>query len=126
MKAEREDPRIHQLSQSIAEALAHGPSGRRRSASGGIKPAAILSASGGALLSAALALAPNHRALAQDAALEEITVTGSRIPRQDFTANAPVTTVDEAIFDETGSIGVETILNQLPPSFTSATLHELS
>jgi outer membrane receptor protein involved in Fe transport len=51
--------------------------------------------------------------------LEEITVTGSRIPRRDFTANAPVTTVDEQIFDETGSIGVETILNQLP-QFTPA------
>ena len=69
----------------------------------------------GALLTAALVIAPNHRALAQDdAVLEEITVTGSRIPRQDFTANAPVPTVDEAMFDETGSIGVETVLNQLP------------
>jgi outer membrane receptor protein involved in Fe transport len=119
MRAEREDPRIHQLSKSIAEALADGLSGRRRSASGGIRPATILSASGGALLTAALVIAPNHRALAQDELLEEITVTGSRIPRRDFTANAPVTTVDEAIFDETGSIGVETILNQLP-QFTPA------
>ncbi len=119
MKAGRVDPRIHQLSKSIAEALADAPSGRRWSASGGIKPATILSASGGALLTAALAIAPNHRALAQDAQLEEITVTGSRIPRRDFTANAPVTTVDEQIFDETGSIGVETILNQLP-QFTPA------
>src|SRR5688572_25907590 len=119
MKAGRVDPRIHQLSQSISEALAGAPSGRRWSA-GVIKPATILSASGGALLTAALVIAPSHRALAQDAALlEEITVTGSRIPRKDFTANAPVTTVDEAIFDQTGSIGVETILNQLP-QFTPA------
>ncbi len=57
--------------------------------------------------------------MAQDEGLEEVTVTGSRIPRRDFTANAPVTTVDEAIFDATGSIGVETILNQLP-QFTPA------
>ncbi len=51
--------------------------------------------------------------------LEEVTVTGSRIPRRDFTANAPITTIDESQFDETGSIGVETILNQLP-QFTPA------
>ena len=43
-----------------------------------------------------------------------ITVTGSRIRRQDFTANAPITTVDESAFTDTGTIGVETILNQLP------------
>ena len=35
-------------------------------------------------------------------------VTGSRIRRQDFTANAPITTVDETAFEDTGTIGVET------------------
>jgi iron complex outermembrane recepter protein len=85
----------------------------------GVKPVTILSASGGALLTAALAVAPTHRVMAQDAAIEEVTVTGSRIPRRDFTANAPITTISEAMFDETGSIGVETILNQLP-QFTPA------
>jgi len=80
----------------------------------------MLSATGGAILTAALVVAPTHRAMAQDeGAIEEITVTGSRIPRRDFTANAPITTVDEAIFDNTGTIGVETILNQLP-QFTPA------
>jgi outer membrane cobalamin receptor len=116
MKAGR-DPRINQLSKSIAEALAgRRAPGVRRTGRG--TPTAILSASGGALLSAALAVAPAHRVMAQDV-LEEVTVTGSRIPRRDFTANAPVTTIDEAIFDQTGSIGVETILNQLP-QFTPA------
>jgi iron complex outermembrane recepter protein len=120
-KAGRENPRVHQLSKSIAKALADRRTGRRRSNSGDLAPARILSASGGALLTAAFVIAPNHRALAQEQAegLEEITVTGSRIPRQDFIANSPVTTVDEAIFDQTGSIGVETILNQLP-QFTPA------
>jgi outer membrane receptor protein involved in Fe transport len=46
--------------------------------------------------------------------LEEITVTGSRIVRQDFTANSPIQTVDQTLFEETGAIGVETILNRLP------------
>ena len=41
--------------------------------------------------------------------LEEITVTGSRIVRQDFTANSPVQTVDQAMFEQTSAVGVETI-----------------
>ena len=46
--------------------------------------------------------------------LEEITVTGSRIVRQDFTANSPIQTVDQQMFEQTSAIGVETILNRLP------------
>ena len=46
--------------------------------------------------------------------LEEITVTGSRIRRQDFEANAPIVTVDAAQFQSTGTVGVETVMNQLP------------
>ena len=46
--------------------------------------------------------------------LEEITVTGSRIVRQDFTANSPIQTVDQQLFEQTSAIGVETILNRLP------------
>lgn len=63
----------------------------------------------------ALAVSPVTPASAQDeAVLEEVTVTGSRILRQDFNANSPIQTVDEQMFDETTSIGVETILNRLP------------
>src|SRR5690606_13158553 len=72
---------------------------------------------GAAMLSAAFVIAPSMPAAAQDGAdegLEEITVTGSRIRRQDFTANAPITTVDRSAFEETSAIGVETVLNQLP------------
>lgn len=46
--------------------------------------------------------------------LDEITVTGSRIVRQDFEANSPIVTVQEEIFDNTMSIGIETVMNQLP------------
>lgn len=46
--------------------------------------------------------------------IEEVRVTGSRIRRQDFEANSPIATVDRATFEETGTVGVETILNQLP------------
>ncbi len=79
--------------------------------------ASVLAASGAAMLGAAFVIAPAMPAAAQETAdrgLEEVTVTGSRIRRQDFTANAPITTIDRSTFEETGAIGVETILNQLP------------
>ncbi|MDX1561896.1 MAG: TonB-dependent receptor plug domain-containing protein, partial [Gammaproteobacteria bacterium] len=69
------------------------------------------------LLSAALAIAPQQRVFAQDnetLVTEQVVVTGSRIPRRDFTANSPIQTIDEVIFEETTAIGVETVLNQLP------------
>lgn len=59
-------------------------------------------------------------ALAQDTAeesvedLEEVVVTGSRIRRQDFVANSPIVTVDQSTFEETSTIGLDTVLNQLP------------
>ncbi|HSC15565.1 MAG TPA: TonB-dependent receptor plug domain-containing protein, partial [Gammaproteobacteria bacterium] len=73
----------------------------------------------GALLATALAIVPVGSAVAQDQqegdqVLEEVVVTGSRIVRQDFTANSPIQTVDETLFDETSAIGVETVLNRLP------------
>jgi outer membrane receptor protein involved in Fe transport len=79
----------------------------------------MAAASGGALLSAALFVTPNTAVYAQEegadgVATETVLVTGSRIPRRDFTANAPIMTVDEQLFDETSLIGVETILNQMP------------
>src|SRR5690606_28269673 len=46
--------------------------------------------------------------------VEEITVTGSRIIRRDFTANSPIQTIDEVLFDDTSAVGVETVLNRLP------------
>jgi len=73
-------------------------------------------AAGGALL-ASLAIVPNTVVAQQqgdESVLEEVVVTGSRIVRQDFTANSPVQTVDETLFDETSAIGVETVLNRLP------------
>lgn len=70
-------------------------------------------------LAGAIALALSAGAGAQDASverasLEEITVTGSRITRRDLDAPSPVVTVEAQAFDETGTLGVETVLNQLP------------
>jgi outer membrane receptor protein involved in Fe transport len=130
MKADRKRPCIQELSRSIAQVLGDrvavsGRAGKTK------RPSTILSASGGALLGAALVVAP-YRAMAQEAeeglTTETVIVTGSRIPRRDFTANSPITTIDEAVFDETTSIGVETILNQLPqfvPAVTQFTTFDV-
>lgn len=78
---------------------------------------ALFATSGAVILGSTFAAATSTPTFAQDgeaSALEEITVTGSRIRRQDFTANSPITTIDESSFEETTSIGVETILNRLP------------
>ncbi len=65
---------------------------------------------GAALL--ALQAAP---AFAQDATeVEGVVVTGSRIVRQDFEAISPVTTVGSEQLELTGTLTVDTLLNELP------------
>lgn len=46
--------------------------------------------------------------------LEEITVTGSRIVRQDYQSASPISTVDAELFEQTGAPTIETVLNTLP------------
>ena len=58
-------------------------------------------------------------AYGQDAVLEEITVTGSRIVRRDLDANSPIMTVDTERFQESSTVAMESVLNQLP-QFTPA------
>ena len=62
--------------------------------------------------------------LAQDAEaeLEEITVTGTRIARQDYSSASPISTVEAELFSQTGAPTIETVLNSLPqfvPAITS-------
>ena len=58
--------------------------------------------------------------LAQDEqVVEEITVTGTRILRRDFTSQSPIVTVDAETFENRTNIGLEAALNQLP-QFTVA------
>ena len=107
-------PRVGALSLAINQTLRSVADQRRNKA---VAPAMVTALSG-AILASTLAVVPPHRAAAQEAApqqtLEEITVTGSRIQRRDFSANAPITTIDENAFSATSTVGVETILNQLP------------
>ena len=72
----------------------------------------LLSASIAALMGAASTglMAP---AQAQDE-LEEIVVTGSRIVQRDFTANSPIVSVENDLFENSSTMAIETVLNQLP------------
>jgi outer membrane receptor protein involved in Fe transport len=77
----------------------------------------VLATSSAAVIGAALAAAGAAPAFAQDEeadASERVVVTGSRIQRQDYTANSPIVTVGEETFENTSTIGIETVLNQLP------------
>jgi outer membrane receptor protein involved in Fe transport len=56
------------------------------------------------------ALSPENQQDSDDA----IVVTGSRLVRPELDAPSPVTTVDSETFDLTGTVTVETLLNELP------------
>jgi iron complex outermembrane receptor protein len=64
-------------------------------------------------------------AYAADAAagteVEAITVTGSRIVRNDYQADTPIVTVSAESLERTGSVTVETLLNQMPQFVPSVT-----
>jgi outer membrane receptor protein involved in Fe transport len=53
-------------------------------------------------------------ALAQDAELEQIVVTGSRIARQDFIANSPIQSVSAEQIVGNADVTLDTFLNTLP------------
>jgi outer membrane receptor protein involved in Fe transport len=53
---------------------------------------------------------------------DEVTVTGSRIQRQDYEATSPVYTIDKSALIDAGTLNVEQVLNELPqlvPSLTT-------
>jgi iron complex outermembrane recepter protein len=65
-------------------------------------------------ISAAIGSSAYAQEQTQDQAIEEVTVTGSRIVRRDFTAPSPITTVDSETLTNSANIGIESVLNQLP------------
>jgi len=77
---------------------------------------------GGAAL--AMAATPSFAQSADDQATDvgEIVVTGSRIARQDYRSTSPIVTVDAQDFQATGSVTIDTLINDLPqftPSISS-------
>lgn len=59
-------------------------------------------------------LAGGGAAQAQETGLEEITVTGSRIVRRDLEAASPIMTVDTQRLENSSTISIESVLNQMP------------
>ena len=59
-------------------------------------------------------LAGGGAAHAQQQGLEEITVTGSRIVRRDFEAASPIVTVDAQRLQNSSTVSIESVLNQMP------------
>src|SRR5690606_21213763 len=55
-----------------------------------------------------------HTALAQEGTLDEVVVTGSRIVRRDLEASIPIMTVDTQRLENSSTLSVETVLNQMP------------
>jgi iron complex outermembrane recepter protein len=64
-------------------------------------------------IAAALGSAPSSL-FAQEQQPEEVVVTGSRIVQRDLVSNSPIQTVDSELFENTSTLAVETVLNQLP------------
>jgi len=84
----------------------------------------------GGTVAGAMAVVAAAPASAQDASspaaapelIETVTVTGSRIHRDDYVSDSPVVTVSAKALTETGSTAMEHLLNQLPqfvPSITT-------
>ncbi len=74
----------------------------------------------------ACGLAAYTEVFAQEELLEEITVTGSRIVRRDYSAQTPIVTVDAEAFSQRSSFGIEATLNQLPQFNIAGSQSQLS
>lgn len=61
-----------------------------------------------------LAIALVRGAVADEAAFEEVVVTGSRIARPDFSSASPIVSVDVTRFQQSSAITVEGVLDTLP------------
>ncbi len=64
---------------------------------------------------------PVASSAAQDDAIEEVVVTGSRIARADFESASPIVTLPASAFEQTSATSVERTLNTLPQFTASAT-----
>jgi iron complex outermembrane receptor protein len=79
-------------------------------------PLGTLATAVSSVLGTTVATAP---ATAQEPVLEEVTVTGSRIVRRDFSAPSPIMTVDSSRLEQSSTLSIESVLNQMP-QFTPA------
>src|SRR6185369_9321702 len=81
-----------------------------------------VSAAVAAILGSVVIHSPVFSAEQSADALDEVTVTGSRIVRRDFESSSPILTVGNELFEQNGSVAVEKALNQLPQFVPSQTI----
>src|SRR5690606_26295042 len=105
------------------------PEDSQRAGRGGMKQKPFQQVTVGAAVAAILGSAALHSPVAlaaegEPGALElaEVTVTGSRIVRRDNVANSPIVTVGAAVFEQTSTQAVESVLNELPQFVPSQTM----
>src|SRR5690554_2884344 len=79
-----------------------------------IRPRLLAASVASALGISGAFVAPAHAQDGQNALLEEVVVTGSRIVRRDYQSNSPIVTVDKEAFEQQTGLNVEAYLNQLP------------
>ncbi len=71
---------------------------------------------------AAAAVSPTVQAAQDPETIQEVVVTGTRIQGLDYTATSPVVTVNSDLLQQSGTVQIDTLLNQLPqlvPSLTT-------
>ncbi|MFC5342611.1 TonB-dependent receptor plug domain-containing protein [Brevundimonas staleyi] len=76
----------------------------------------------GAALAASVVAAPAMAQTSQEDTVDTIVVTGSRIARQDYVSTSPIVTVGQEDFQSTGSVTIDSLINDLPqfvPSINS-------
>ncbi|MFT4253225.1 MAG: TonB-dependent receptor, partial [Caulobacter sp.] len=74
----------------------------------------LLSASALVIAMTAAPVLAHAQTTDEPAAVEEVVVTGSRIARRDYVSNSPIMTMDQGAIEKTGSVTVDTLLNQMP------------
>ncbi|HEY9181931.1 MAG TPA: TonB-dependent receptor plug domain-containing protein, partial [Gammaproteobacteria bacterium] len=74
----------------------------------------VLASTISALLAGGSSAQAQEQQQQQQAPVEEITVTGSRIVRRDLDAASPIVTVDTERLQNSSTISVESVLNQMP------------
>jgi len=81
----------------------------------------MISGAAALALSAAVAHAQESPAPAPGTAVQEVVVTGSRIPQPNLTSVSPLTTLSSQDIKLTGTTNIETLLNDLPQAYAAQT-----
>ncbi len=86
-----------------------------------VRFALLMGAAASTTLATQNAVAQEQDADEASSSLEQVTVTGSRIKRQDYEASSPVVTIGADVFSQAGTQQIEQVLNELPQLVPSVT-----